>query len=72
MKEGPKEFCIGALKGISGVVTKPISGVFYATAKVAEGVSNTFTTFDDKPRELRIRYPRAFYYKEKFYKEYVS
>ncbi len=47
-----------------------MSGIFDFAAKTAEGLTNTVTTFDDKPRESRIRPPRAFYDKWDYFKEY--
>ena len=32
----------GTLKGISGIITKPISGALDATAKAAEGLISVF------------------------------
>lgn len=55
------------MKGLSGLVVKPIAGVLDASAKAAEGVVSTATHFDDKPNDSRIRYPRIFYEKSQYY-----
>jgi vacuolar protein sorting-associated protein 13A/C len=49
------------LKGIAGLVVKPVVGVMDLTSKTAEGIKNTATIFDDKPTEIRKRPPRVFY-----------
>ena len=52
------------------MVVKPVAGVLDFTSKTAEGIKNTATIFDDKPREIRSRHPRPFYGKDKFYRDY--
>lgn len=37
--------------GITGLVTKPITGAIDAVAKTAEGIKNTVNFMDDKPTE---------------------
>lgn len=59
------------MKGLSGLVVKPIAGVLDASAKAAEGVVSTATHFDDKPNDSRIRYPRIFYEKSQYYQKYI-
>lgn len=44
-------FIKGTIKGISGLVVKPVSGVLDASAKAAETVAITATHFDDKPND---------------------
>jgi hypothetical protein len=69
-KQGPKGIFTGAIKGISGLIVKPVAGVLDATAKTAEGLKVTALLFDDKPNEQRLRVPRAFYEKEGYIKSY--
>ncbi|CAK79548.1 unnamed protein product (macronuclear) [Paramecium tetraurelia] len=71
-KNGLKGFVKGTLKGLSGLVVKPIAGVLDASAKAAEGVVSTATHFDDKPNDTRIRYPRIFYEKSKYFQKYIA
>ena len=52
---------MGTVKGLTGLIAKPISGVLDATSKTAEGLTNTVTVYDDKPNDKRIREIRAFY-----------
>lgn len=54
-------FIKGTALGLSGLVIKPVSGVLDAASKTAEGISNTCTYFDDKPRDTWMRAPRLFY-----------
>ena len=54
------------------MVTKPIVGVLDAATKTAEGVKNTANIFDQKPNNHRLRFPRAFYGEEKFYRTYMD
>ena len=46
-----KGFCKGTFFGVTGLVTKPISGTLDAASKMAQGVKNTVNYFDDKPNE---------------------
>jgi len=62
----------GTMEGMTGLVVNPVTGVLDAASKTAEGVKNTAMMFDhQKPNHIRIRYPRAFYGKGKFYRSYV-
>jgi len=69
--EGMPGLIKGTMEGVTGLVVKPVTGVLDAASKTAEGVKNTATLFDQKPNHMRIRYPRAFYGKGKFYRSYV-
>ena len=62
-KTGVGGFFVGTVKGLAGLVVKPVTGVLDATAKTAEGLTNTATHFDDKPNDQRTRPPRPFYEK---------
>ncbi|KAH9849745.1 vacuolar protein sorting-associated protein 13 [Lenzites betulinus] len=55
--EGAKGFFKGVGKGLIGVVTKPVIGVFDLAANVTEGIRNTTTVFDNPARD-RVRLPR--------------
>jgi vacuolar protein sorting-associated protein 13A/C len=63
-------FLKGTAKGLTGIITKPISGVLDLASHTTEGIKNTVTYFDDKANEEKKRKPRAFYGKEKFFKKY--
>jgi vacuolar protein sorting-associated protein 13A/C len=41
-----------------------------AASAAAEGIKNTITLNDDKANETRLRYPRVFYGRDGFYKEF--
>lgn len=69
-KDGIRGLFKGTLKGLTGLVVKPIAGVLDASAKTAEGVVNTATHFDDKPNDVRIRYSRVFYERTKYFSRY--
>ena len=63
-------FFKGAAMGISGLVVKPVAGILDASAKAAESFTNTANHFDDKPYSKRIRVPRVFYERSRYFKEY--
>eukprot|EP01017_Pseudomicrothorax_dubius_P031197 TRINITY_DN3958_c0_g1_i4.p1 TRINITY_DN3958_c0_g1~~TRINITY_DN3958_c0_g1_i4.p1 ORF type:complete len:632 (+),score=84.39 TRINITY_DN3958_c0_g1_i4:151-2046(+) len=67
---GTTGFLKGAFQGITGFVVKPVAGLFDAASKVTEGMKNSVTKFDVKPREERVRPMRAFYSRERYYKQY--
>jgi vacuolar protein sorting-associated protein 13A/C len=69
-KEGLIGFVKGTAKGITGLVIKPITGILDASAKTAESISNTATHFDDKCCEIRMRLPRVFYEKSRYFLKY--
>ncbi|KAF9044538.1 vacuolar protein sorting-associated protein 13 [Hymenopellis radicata] len=50
-------FFKGVGKGVVGVVTKPVIGVFDLASNVSEGIRNTTTVFDN-PEKDRMRQPR--------------
>lgn len=66
-KNGFKGFGKGLLKGLAGVVIKPVSGVFDLVSKTTEGIKNTVK--EDKVMN-RDRLPRPFYGKFKLIKTY--
>lgn len=71
-KDGALGFFKGIGKGIAGLIVKPVSGVLDAASAAAEGIKNTLTYGDDKANEQRLRYPRVFYSREGFYKEFID
>ena len=66
-KGGVKGFLKGTFQGLSGLIVKPVSGLLDAASKTAEGIKNTATFADDKPKESRERLLRVFYSYDKFY-----
>lgn len=69
-KGGIKGFFKGTFQGISGLIVKPVSGLLDAASKTAEGIKNTATSSDDRPKETRERLLRTFYTNERFYKNF--
>lgn len=67
--EGVTGFFKGTLKGFSGVITKPLSGILDATAKTAEGLTSVFTVYEERSRDQRMRLPRILYEKTQYFKE---
>eukprot|EP01016_Furgasonia_blochmanni_P028936 TRINITY_DN3047_c0_g1_i13.p1 TRINITY_DN3047_c0_g1~~TRINITY_DN3047_c0_g1_i13.p1 ORF type:complete len:476 (-),score=92.45 TRINITY_DN3047_c0_g1_i13:1633-3060(-) len=69
-REGVLGFCKGALRGLAGLVIKPVTGLLDATTKTAAGLNNTGEI--PLTNESRLRYPRPFYGDEKFFRIYDS
>ena len=69
-KEGFVGLLKGTAKGITGLVIKPIAGILDASAKTAESISNTATHFDDKACDIRMRIPRVFYERSRYFLKY--
>jgi vacuolar protein sorting-associated protein 13A/C len=44
-KKGFGGFGLGLLKGVTGLVTKPITGIVDGVSKTAEGIKNTTKIF---------------------------
>lgn len=61
---------MGTVKGLTGAIVKPITGILDATSKTAEGFSNMVTHFDDKSNDKRMRNPRVFYDFMEYFKRY--
>lgn len=59
--EGFSGLLKGGLRGISGLVVRPVAGVFDFTSKTAEGIKNTTHRFDGKQGAQRVRPPRVTY-----------
>jgi len=62
----------GTFRGVTGLFTKPVIGALDAASKTAESIKNTANLFDQHPNSNRIRFPRAFYGKERFYRAYIE
>ncbi|ORY77300.1 vacuolar protein sorting-associated protein vps13 [Protomyces lactucae-debilis] len=56
-KEGAAGFFKGVGKGVLGLVTKPVIGVFDLASNVSEGIRNTTTVFDSEGID-KVRLPR--------------
>ena len=69
-KGGVTGFFKGTFQGLSGLIVKPVSGLLDAASKTAEGIKNTATSNDDKPRESRERLLRVFYAYDKYYMDF--
>ena len=70
-KEGAVGLFKGLFKGVTGLVAKPITGIFDATSQTAEGIKNTANLLSEKKQlEKKIREARVFYGKEEFYKDF--
>jgi hypothetical protein len=59
----------GSAKGAIGLVTKTISGIFDFVSKILEGIKNQ-TLRKEKGEIERVRFPRVFCTKERFFKEF--
>jgi vacuolar protein sorting-associated protein 13A/C len=62
-RSGLPGFLKGTVKGIAGLVIKPVSGVFDAASKTAEGIKNTpeFFSSEKQKKYNREHTPRPFY-----------
>jgi vacuolar protein sorting-associated protein 13A/C len=67
-KDNLKGFGKGMIKGLGGLVAKPVSGVVDFFSKTATGIKNNMTFYDEEI--LQLRYPRPFYGKFKNIKAY--
>lgn len=71
---GRTDGALGALKGtvagITGLVTKPVTGLFDAASTATGGVSRGALANDEQPNEERIRPPRPFYEDTRYIKPY--
>ena len=67
-KENLKGFGKGMIKGLGGLVAKPVSGVVDFFSKTAVGIKNNMTFVDEEI--FQQRYPRAFYGKFKNIRQY--
>lgn len=62
---------IGSMRGLSGLVVKPVAGVLDVASKAAEGIKNTAGSNNYFGKSERIRPPRVFYGKNSVMKQYV-
>ena len=67
-KDNIKGFGKGVLKGLGGLVAKPVSGVVDLISKTTDGIKNTWSYEDEQ--NFRQRFPRPFYGKFKYVKFY--
>jgi vacuolar protein sorting-associated protein 13A/C len=58
-KSGFKGFFYGGIKGLSGLVVKPVVGMFNVASKTAEGIKSGVSV--DRVQMERVRSPRAVY-----------
>lgn len=69
-RTGLPGFLKGLLQGTTGLLTKPLSGLFEAVSKFSEGVKQTALFFQDGPNSTRSRPPRIFISSQEYYEEY--
>eukprot|EP00828_Plagiopyla_frontata_P041890 TRINITY_DN6111_c0_g1_i1.p3 TRINITY_DN6111_c0_g1~~TRINITY_DN6111_c0_g1_i1.p3 ORF type:complete len:187 (+),score=39.48 TRINITY_DN6111_c0_g1_i1:291-851(+) len=62
---------LGSAKGITGLFTKPLSGLLDATSKAAEGIKNSAISKDDRPNDKRSRPIRPFYTHIAYFRDYA-
>ena len=67
-KENLKGFGKGMIKGLGGLISKPVSGVVDFFSKTATGIKNNMTFSDEEI--VQLRYPRPFYGKFKNIRAY--
>ena len=65
-------FLTGTLKGVTGLITKPVSGTLDFLSKTAEGIKNTPKAIvnDYDPKEHRVWLPWVFYTNEQIIKQF--
>lgn len=69
-KDGISGFFKGTLIGVTGLIVKPVTGLFDSVSQTAQGVKNTATLLDDKPNDQRLRMRRTFYLNQ-LYKKFM-
>ena len=52
-KSGASGIFKGIFKGVSGLILKPVGGIFDAVSLTADGIKKTFLIFDDKANEKK-------------------
>jgi len=60
----------GVALGLTGLLTKPISGFCEAVSKFSEGVKQTALFFQDGPNTIRSRPPRIFISSQEYFGSY--
>ncbi len=71
-KDGTFGLMKGVVKGVTGLFTKSVGGIFDGASQTFEGMKKTITVFDDRPNDRRIRTPRVFYSDIQYFKSYNS
>ena len=64
---------LGGLKGITGLVTKPLSGIVDGASKTAEGIKNNTKIFDSEEKKSNVKKKyinRPFYGTSRYLKPY--
>lgn len=71
-EKGFTGFLTGTVKGVAGLVAKPVSGTLDIISKTSEGIKNNTKMFEkEKGRGMeRIRLPRVFYTKERLFRQF--
>ena len=72
-KSGFGGFLSGTLKGLSGLVVKPVSGTLDFMSKTAEGIKHTPDAIfnrDKLKKDERVRLPRPFYTRQEIFKQF--
>jgi hypothetical protein len=57
---GVPGFFKGVMLAVTGMFTKPLSGLFQGISKFSQGVKQTALYFQDGPNNSRSRPPRVF------------
>lgn len=60
-EDGFKGLLKGSLKGMGGLVVKPITGLLDVASHTSQGIVNTADLFDQRKKAKRIRQPRVTY-----------
>ena len=69
-KKGFSGAISGTVKGLAGLVVKPVTGVLDVASHTAEGIKNTATRFDKDDEQERVRPPRVLYGSNRILKSY--
>jgi vacuolar protein sorting-associated protein 13A/C len=69
-KDGFYGFLKGTVKGVTGLVVKPVSGALDLISLTSEGIKNTTKTDYELLSDKRLRLPRPFYEIERTIREY--
>lgn len=62
----------GAIAGLTGLITKPLTGLIFAASKTIEGVNSSITYLDYKKLEREELITRPLYHKFKLVRPYKS
>ena len=69
-KGGFLGFFKGTVKGVTGLVVKPVSGALDLISLTSEGIKNNTKSNEELMSDKRLRLPRPFYESEKTIREY--